>query len=177
MIGAVAKRYARALFALGAEAGGFESTGRELARVTRAFSEEPLRAFAADTTLDRVTRRAVATRVAERLAVPRLLTNFLGVLAQNNRLRALPAVAKEYERLEDRRLGQIRACVRSARSLSADSQSRLHQALEQRTGKQVIAETQVDADLLGGVVVEVQGRVFDGSLRAQLERLKRSLSG
>ncbi len=177
MTGAVAKRYARAVFAIGAEAGDSEVAGQELARLTRAFSEEPLRAFAEDTMLDRTTRRTIVARVAEQLVVPRLIANFLGVLAQNNRLRALPAIAREYQRLEDRRLGRIRVRVRSARPLSEDGQHRLHRALEQRTGKQVIPETQVDADLLGGVVVEVQGRVFDGSLRAQLDRLNRSLSG
>lgn len=177
MSSAVAKRYARALFALDAEAGDSAAAGQELARLAHAFSQEPLRAFAEDTTLDRATRRAVVARVAEQMAIPSLLAGFLGVLAQNNRLPSLSAIAREYERLEDRRLGQIRVRVRSARPLSDDGRRRLHQALERRTGRRVIPEVRLDADLLGGVVVEVQGQVFDGSLRAQLERLQRSLSG
>jgi F-type H+-transporting ATPase subunit delta len=175
--GAVGRRYAKALFALGAESGDFEAVGRELAQVSRAFGEAPLEAFADDTTLDRKTRRAVAASVSEQLGVSRLMANFLGVLAENNRLRALPAIAREYERLEDRSLGRVRARLRGARPLSVDSQRSISRALEHRLGKQVLADSQVDAALLGGVVVEVQGRVFDGSVRAGLERLKRSISG
>jgi F-type H+-transporting ATPase subunit delta len=175
--GAVGRRYAKALFALAAESGDFEAVGRELAQVSGAFGEAPLNAFAEDTTLDRKSRRTVAASVSEQLGVSRLMANFLGVLAENNRLRLLPAIASEYERLEDRSLGRVRALLRSARPLSVDRERGIRQALERRTGKQILAEARVDAALLGGVVVEVQGRVFDGSLRAGIERLKRSLSG
>jgi F-type H+-transporting ATPase subunit delta len=70
----------------------------------------------------------------------------------------------------------VRARVRSARPLPEESRRRILEVFERQTGKQVIAETAVDAGLLGGVVVEVGGRVFDGSLRVQLERLQQSLS-
>jgi F-type H+-transporting ATPase subunit delta len=174
---AVAKRYAKALFALGTESGETESLGRELDSVAEAFAAGPLQAFARDTTLDRNTRRAVAARVAEALGVARLLRNFLGLLAENNRLQNLPAIRSQYERLEDNALGRVRARVLSAQPLSGESRARINQTFERQTGKRVMAATAVVPDLLGGAVVELQGRVFDGSLRTQLERLRRALSG
>ena len=173
---AVAKRYARALFALGAEQGSFTETGRELESVSQAFADMPLRAFAEDTTLDRKTRRETTAKVAEAIRVSRLLANFLGVLAEHGRLRALAAIAKEYERLEDLRIGRVRARIESARPLSEESRARILALFAERTGKQVLAESGVDPDLLGGVVVEIGGRVFDGSLRVRLERLQQQLS-
>ncbi len=174
---AVAKRYAKALLALGTESGESESIGRELDRVAQAFATGPLQAFANDTTLDRNARKAVAARVAELLGVSRLLRNFLGVLAENNRLRDLRAIRSQYERLEDDALGRVRARVLSAQPLSEENRARIGQIFERQTGKRVIAETAVVPDLLGGAVVELQGRVFDGSLRTWLERLRRALSG
>lgn len=174
---AVAKRYAKALFALGAELGEGESIGRELDRVAQAFAAGALQGFANDTTLDRSTRRAVTARVSETLGVSRLLGNFLALLAANNRLQHLPAIHSQYERLEDRALGRVRARVLSAQPLSEESRARVHEIFERQTGKRVIAETAVAPELLGGAVVEIQGRVFDGSLRTRLDRLKRSLSG
>ncbi|HSD09693.1 MAG TPA: ATP synthase F1 subunit delta [Candidatus Binatia bacterium] len=174
---AVAKRYAKALLALAVESGEGETVGRELDRVVRAFAAGPLQAFASDTTLDRNTRRAVAARLSEALGASRLLRNFLGVLAENNRLRDLPAIRSHYERLEDHAVGRVRARVLSAQPLSEESRSRIHEVFERQTGKRVIAEAAVAPELLGGAVVELQGRVFDGSLRTQLERLRRSLSG
>ena len=174
---AVAKRYAKALLALGTESGESEPIGRELDRVAPAFATGPLQAFANDTTLDRNTRKAVAARVGELLGVSRLLRNFLGVLAENNRLRDLPAIRSQYERLDDDALGRVRARVLSAQPLSEESRARINEIFERRTGKRIIAETAVVPKLLGGAVVELQGKVFDGSLRTQLERLRRALSG
>jgi F-type H+-transporting ATPase subunit delta len=67
--------------------------------------------------------------------------------------------------------------VRSARPLTEESRRRINEVFEHQTGKRVIADSSVDPDLLGGVVVEIAGRVFDGSLRTRLERLERSLAG
>src|SRR5262249_36772215 len=176
-VSAVAKRYAKALLSLGTESGEGESIGRELDGVAQAFATGPLQVFANDTTLDRKTRRAVAARVGELLGVSRLLRNFLGVLAENNRLRDLPAIRGRYERLEDDALGRARARVLSARPISEESRARINEIFERQTGRRVIAETAVVPDLLGGAVVRIQGRVFDGSLRTQLEHLRLALSG
>ncbi len=71
----------------------------------------------------------------------------------------------------------MRARVLSAQPLSEENRARIDEIFERQTGKRVIAETAVVPDLLGGAVVELQGRVFDGSLRTRLERLRQALSG
>jgi len=176
-VSAVAKRYAKALFDLAVESNAVESIGRELDHVTGAFAEAPLRAFAEDTTLDRVTRRTVAVRVSEKLGVTRVVRNFLALLAENNRLEHLPRIRDHYERFEDRALGRVRARVLSAQPLSDESRARIVQIFERQTGKRVVAETVTAPELLGGALVELQGRVFDGTLRTQLRRLQQSLCG
>ena len=45
------------------------------------------------------------------------------------------------------------------------------------TGKQVVPTVAVDPELLGGIVVEVGSKVYDGSVRTQLERLAKELGG
>ena len=175
---AVARRYAKALFELAREGGDFESVGRDLAQVADAFDVEPLKRFAENTTLDDSTRETITARVSESLGLSDLLRKFLGVLAGNNRLRELGAIRAQYQRLEDAALGRIRARLASAGPLSGESRRRLVEIFERRTEKTIVAETATEPSLLGGVVVELQGgRVFDGSLRTRLERLKRSLAG
>ena len=99
------------------------------------------------------------------------------MLAANGRLGALEAIEAEYRRLSDRQLGQVRAKVRSARSLDAAEVQAIADAFAKRTGKKVLPEVEIDADLLGGVVVDIQGRAYDGSTRRELERLRTSLAG
>jgi len=62
MTSAVAKRYARALFALAIEGGTVSDTGSDLASLAGAFGERPLKSFADDTTLDRRTREEATAR-------------------------------------------------------------------------------------------------------------------
>jgi F-type H+-transporting ATPase subunit delta len=92
---AVAKRYARALFALATDGGTVSDTGSELASLARAFGEPPLKGFAHDTMLDRRTRQEVTAKIARAIGLSRLLTNFLGVVAEHGRLRWIASIAEE----------------------------------------------------------------------------------
>jgi F-type H+-transporting ATPase subunit delta len=175
--GAVAKRYARALFALGGEAGGFEIVGRALGVLAAAFRTPEGRALASDPTIDSKKRRQVAYAIAGRLGLPKMVASFAGVLAEKNRLRSLDAIEREYQRLADRALGQVRARITSAKPVSSESGRTIDEVFARKTGKRVVSEVEVDSALLGGVTVEVEGRVYDGSLRTRLERLRRALAG
>ena len=178
MTGAVAKRYARAIFSLGTEnGGGFEAIGKELARLAEVFREGRLTQVLAAASLDAKTRGELADLLAKTAELSPLVGNFVRVLAANGRLGALEAIAAEYRRLSDRQLGQVRAKVRSARPLADGEVQAIADAFAKRTGKKVLPEVEIDADLLGGVVVEVQGRAYDGSTRRELERLRTSLAG
>jgi len=173
----VARRYAKALFELARETGDVEVPGRELATVAGGLEDPGVAGMLERIALDGEARRTLASQVSAALGLSKLLTNFLAVLAANNRLRELGAIERAYQRLEDEALGRVRARVRSARPLTDESRRRINEVFEHRTGKRVIADASVDPELLGGVVVEVAGRVFDGSLRTRLERLERSLAG
>ena len=64
------------------------------------------------------------------------------------------------------------ATVTAAAGLTDEEKERLRRALERRSGHSVQLECRVDASLLGGVVVEMDGRVLDGSLRHRLHEIK-----
>jgi F-type H+-transporting ATPase subunit delta len=173
----VARRYAKALFELAREAGEVEGPGRELDALATAFDAHDVSGLLERVALEERARRTVASRLSARLGLSELLANFLAVVAANNRLREVGAIARAYRQLQDQVLGRVRAHLRSARPLTEESRRRIAEVFENQTGKRVIAEASVDPELLGGVVVEIAGRVFDGSLRTRLERLERSLAG
>jgi F-type H+-transporting ATPase subunit delta len=176
-VSAVAKRYARALFSLAADEGIVDPTGRELEQVVAIFSAEPLAWLASSASVDAGSKRAVVIRVSSQLNLTPLVSRFLGLVAEKNRLTILPAIAEHYQRFLDQHLGQVRARITSARELAVDAQQKLHGIFEQRTGKKVLAEMAIDPELLGGVVVEIEGRVYDGSVRTQLEAMQKALAG
>jgi F-type H+-transporting ATPase subunit delta len=75
----------------------------------------------------------------------------------------------------DERLGRVKATVTSAAPLDEAAQERLRRRLCDVAGKQVYLELRQDPAILGGVVTQIGSRVYDGSVKTQLARLRDEL--
>ncbi len=175
--GAIAGRYARALFELAAEEGRLEDVGVELSRLADALRDVPeLARLLSSPVTPRADRKEIASALCEQsLQLTATLRNFLHVVIDNNRVRAIPDIAARYRELADEAAGRVHVTVKSAAPLSEEDRHRLEQGLSRATGKQVTLDVDVDASLIGGLAAKVGHLVFDGSLRAQLEGLRREL--
>jgi F-type H+-transporting ATPase subunit delta len=89
----------------------------------------------------------------------------------------LPAIAEAYALAFNEARGVVTAAAVSAVALDAPQREALGQALGKAAGKEVELETSVDASVLGGVSVTMGGRTFDGTVKAQLQALRRRLQG
>ena len=171
----VSRRYARALFGLAEGQGAVDAVGVALA-ATAELLEDPRVARVLTGPVARERRQEILREIAERTGAPPTFRDFLLLLAERDRLAHLSGVRVFFEALADSRRGRTRAAVRSAIPLSQDVVAELAQVFGEITGKQVIANVTVDRDLIAGVIVEVEGRVYDGSLRTQLEKLHRQMA-
>jgi F-type H+-transporting ATPase subunit delta len=172
---AVARRYARALFRLAEEQGTVDSTGAALA-VTAELVADPQVARVLMGPVARERKRELLRDIATNTGAPLPLSNFLQLLGERDRLRHLNAIRVVFDELVDRRCGRTRATVRSAVVLQPDALAELTRVFGALTGKQVIAEVRVEPELLAGAIVEVEGRVYDGSLRTQLGKLRHQMA-
>jgi len=103
------------------------------------------------------------------------LPNFLRLLVDRHRLAMLPDIARLFRDMADEKAGRIRGTVVSAVALDPQSIRELEQTLSRLVQKQVVLDTRVDRDVLGGVSTQVGSVVYDGTLRTQLDDLKRAL--
>ncbi len=178
MTGRLGKRYARAVLGLARSAGALEATGEELARAAAVFDEPRLRPFLLSPAIDRSTRQRTAKAVVATLGVSKIVANTINLLADRHRLAVLPDVARWFDHLLDDDLGRARVTLRSAAPLSVAEKNDLIAVARRLTGREnVLATTTVDAELLGGVVLDVAGTVYDGSVKAQLARLSKDMAG
>ena len=177
MTGSVARRYAKAVFGLAKEAGALQPTADQLARLAAVASDPTVAPVLRSPLLSAARRHDLAQTLCRELTLSELLTHFVQLLADHQRLRELPAIADRYQQLLDTELGRVRVTIRSASPLDAKQEADIVAVFARLTGKQIVSRMVVDADLLGGVVVEVSGKVYDGSVRTQLDRVARELSG
>jgi F-type H+-transporting ATPase subunit delta len=173
---AVARRYAKALYELAAEDGVADAVAAGLGELTQAVGEIEAEALQPGS-LGAETRRRIADRIAETLGAESLLGRFVRVLSENDRLAELPAVSEWFGKIRDLAAGRVRAFVTSAAALSEADSERLTAVLSGLVGKQVVPEVAIDDSLIAGVVVEVEGRVFDGSVRTSLQILSERMAG
>ena len=173
---AIARRYAKALYELSAEDGLVDAIAADLGTLTEAIGDLDTDALQPGSLAADV-RRRIAEKIAEALGTDSLLARFLCVLADNDRLAELPAVCDWFAKIRDVAAGRVRASVTTPAALSAADLERLTAVLSGLVGKQVVPEVAIDDSLIAGVVVEVEGRVFDGSVRTSLQRLSERMAG
>ncbi len=187
---AVAKRYARALADYAepkpGEAGrsgkkdtsSLEPLLSELALVRRVLDGDPKFArFFADPSIDQKDKKSALEAMARKGKLSDAMRNFLLLLVTNRRLGALGEIVRAFEQEKDERLGIVSAETTTAVPLSAAELRRLREALETMTGRTVKITQRVDPALLGGARTRIGSRVYDGTLRRNLEALRERLVG
>ncbi|HTY56307.1 MAG TPA: ATP synthase F1 subunit delta [Candidatus Binataceae bacterium] len=172
----VAKRYARALLELAAEQGHLEDWGAELERLARIVASPELARALTSPELQQAQRVEAMTKIAERLELSFPLRSFAAVLARHGRIDAAEAISEAYQSLLDERLGRARGQLSFASQPSDDEVARVVAGLEGLVGKKVLVTVKVNPSLLGGVVAEIGGKIYDASLETRLQEAQRRLS-
>ena len=176
LAGSIARRYARALFAIGTDNRNFEVLGRELDALVALWNgSEDIRRSLCNPVFKPSQKRSILQSLLPRVAPTREVQNLALLLLERGRIAILPAIARAYQEMCDDRLGRTRATVKSARPLDAATQAQILQALQRYTGKTVIMTTEVDPTLIGGIVAHVAGLVLDGSVKARLEAMSNKI--
>jgi F-type H+-transporting ATPase subunit delta len=167
------RRYAEAAFQLATRDGSIETWRRELEQAAAA-TDGQLMDVLANPALPLDERLEAANRVFANLG--QSVRNMIFLLVRRHRIEQLPRVVAEFIRLDERRQGIVHANATSAAPLTDLEVKALTARLEQMTGGRIALETDVDAALLGGLIVRVGDRLIDGSVRGRLERLRNQLA-
>jgi len=170
---ALAERYAGALADVALEQDVADRVSTELQGFQSLLDESgELREFLASPVVSRANKHAVIEKLVARMEATRTVRNFLFVVADHRHMRLLGEIAEAYRAQLDKRRGVTQAKVTSADEVVPASRAELGSALDALTGRNVEARFSTDAALIGGVVVSIGSTIYDGSVRAQLERLR-----
>lgn len=167
----IARPYAEALFKV-VGASGPQAWLHELAQVG---GDPDMQQFAADPKVNRVQVEHVIAGVL-RQPLPEVGVNFLRTIIDNDRLAALPEVARQFQALVSRESGRADAVVQSAFPIHQTALDTLQASLEKRFGQSLQLSVEVVPELIGGVRVVVGDEVLDASVKARLAHMKAALT-
>jgi F-type H+-transporting ATPase subunit delta len=169
----LAERYAAALFELADERHALDAVAADLRGLrTMVMESAELVRLLRSPVLSREEQAKAVEALAERAGLSELTRHFLGVVASNRRLFAVPDMIEAYLRRLAERRGEVSALVTVAQPLNEARQTALTEQLRRALGARVAVDVRVDPSLLGGMIVKVGSRLVDASLNSRLQRLR-----
>ena len=174
--GSLARRYARALLAIGEEEGRSRQILAEIERFEALLSEIPLlREMLEAAHINRRDKHAALEAVVGPSGFLPSTGNFLNLLVDKGRMTILSRILSEFRTLIERLEGIERVEVTVPMPLTDSQRTMLTGVLEGRTGRKVLLEEKLDPGVLGGMVVKVGSTVYDGSARSQIQNIRETL--
>jgi F-type H+-transporting ATPase subunit delta len=177
-VSGLADRYAAALFDLADERKELDTVAADLRQLRdMILGSADLRRLVRSPVLSRTEQARAIGAVADSAGLSQLTRNFLGLIAQNRRLFALPGMIEAYLGQLAARRGEVTAQVVAAQPLTPAQEAAINEQLRKAVGSKVAVEVRVDPSLLGGMIVKVGSRMVDASVRSKLQRLQFAMKG
>ena len=162
---------------LGQERNLLDQFREELGRLVKAFAvEKRLAMLLQSPSLPKEKKVGVLAGLVALLELSGEISNFLGLLQSKNRLRYLQQIEEEFGRQADEASGLQRVQVNSAVALQDGERKALIASLAARSGQEIVLEEHCDPALIGGLQVEVDGQMLDGTVRTQLQRIAKTIT-
>jgi F-type H+-transporting ATPase subunit delta len=176
-VSALPKRYARALLAaVGDRQLDPDKVAAELSALAAHFRHgSEMQSYFANPFISLANKRRSLEAVIAKAGLSPVLASFLRLLLAKGRLFFLPEVATHFQALADSLAGVMRGEVLVAAELPKETLEALRHRLTEHLGKKVLLTVKQQPELIGGLTVRIGSLSFDGSIRAQLDRLKATL--
>ncbi|GEK07783.1 F-type H+-transporting ATPase subunit delta [Pseudoalteromonas peptidolytica F12-50-A1] len=169
----IARPYAKAAFELAVEKGTVEAWNEMLFFAGQVTSDEQVQALLGSIATETQQSEIIIKLCAEQLNEQG--QNLIKLMAENERLAAIPAVAELFAEFKADYDKEIEVDVVSATALADDAQAKLVAALEKRFARKVKLNCSIDEAIVSGLVIKAGDTVIDGSVRGKLDRLATSL--
>jgi len=171
------KEYAVALFELAAGDNVLRETSEGLETVISAIRQTPeYRQLLGSAAIGKAERlKALDDAFGDK--VPKVLMGVLRMMVTRGHIGSIEQMARDFDELSRQARGESMARVLSAVPLKESEAVAIRAELQKRFGHGISIQCELDPSLIGGVRIEVEGRVIDGSIRNKLEQIKEVMNG
>jgi F-type H+-transporting ATPase subunit delta len=173
---AATRRYAEALAEVAMAHDQVELLDRELSSICELFSENPqLKHLFANPVIPQRAKSKVLEAIIERARPSQLISRLLRLMLRHGRLHNIKLVYYHFRREINERRQIVEVEVTTAQPVSSPEQQILAQRFEQITGKRAQISFKSDPQIIGGAIARIDSTIYDGSIRTQLEIIKRRM--
>jgi F-type H+-transporting ATPase subunit delta len=171
----IARVYAEALFGVAQDKGKLDEIHEQLGEVADAIaSNHDLQVFLFSPYFSSTEKRDGIARVLS--GADSELTNFLELLAEKHRMPAIFRIRRRFDEMWAKERRRLEVRLTSAVELPDSTVKDLGKRIEEQTGQTIELSSDVDEDILGGIVLRVGNMVLDASVRNKLERLRKEVA-
>lgn len=168
----ISRRYARALLGIAKDENKLDDYLMWLESFASACqSNSQLAATLSNRFVDLSARLRVVTLLAEKIGSSVHFKNFLKILVEKDRISLIERIASTFKTYVFEELGQVEADVISARELDSRIYEEIASLFQNKIGKKVVTRAVIKKDVIGGVAVKIDGKIFDGTIKGELDRL------
>ena len=171
----LARPYAKAAFEYAIEAKQLAEWSDMLSLAAQVVSDEAMQQLLTSPHFTKEDQRDAMLKVCED-KIDAKGVNFIKLLAQNGRLLALPEIEVLFNFLRSEFEKTVEAQITSATELNEQQIAQIKEKLAAKLGRQVEVDVEVDADILGGLIIQAEDLVIDGSVRGKLTKLSDTLN-
>ncbi len=173
----IAKRYVVSLFSALKTKAEAKAVAKDMADLSAMIAAaDDLQNFIKTPLLSISDHKSGIEKLAKKAKFSTPVTNLLIIMAENRRLNLLPVVCHEVENYLAKDSGTVPVMIATARKLSAADQKKLTTDIQKAIGQDISMQAYVDETLIGGVVVQVESTLIDGSIKTKLDKLERELT-
>lgn len=173
----IGQRYGTALFDLATEQGTIDAVYADVAALQQVFADTPtLAATLTNATLTLEQKQPILTSLQQ--GATDSVKNLIQMVFDYGRMNEMPFILAAFMQRYDQVNGIVHAKVTTAVALTTEQQQALSTQLATRLGaKQITIDNTVDEAVIGGVIVEANNLVIDGSIRSKLAQVRQLLLG
>ena len=171
----IAQVYARALFEVGQEQDKLDELREQLGEFADAVHDNrDLSVFFFSPYFSSEEKKDGLERVLD--GADEAFVNFLGLLIENHRMPVIFRVRRAFDDLWEEENQLLPVQITSAIELDEDTVTHIGDTIGEQTGQRVDVSSNVDPDILGGIVLRVGNSILDASVRNRLENLRRQVA-
>ncbi len=173
----IGKRYALALFEAGQELNKLDSFKKELNYITDILEKESeLMAVLEHPKVSKQQKKNLIVNIFGEI-VSQEMINFLYIIVDKGREQNILDINKEYEYLYNDEKNIIEAVAITAVPMDRSSQDKLSVVLSNKLGKTVKIKNKIDNTILGGVLLKIENKIIDGTIKGRLESMEKTIKG